>query len=324
MTVPPPSIAVVVPTRDRPTLLVDTLRELMRLVPGEVPILVVDQSTGPGTRELVGRLAEHDPRLRYHATSTVGVSAARSLGFQLCATDIVAYVDDDCLISEGWLDGLVAVLKGSAVAGVFGRLIPHERGPRTGIEVGLKDTGVHQEFSGHVPPWHVGHGGNMAFWCRELAAVGGFDPLLGAGGELRACEDGDIAFRLLARGKRLAYTPAAVVYHRHWKSWNAQRAMERAYGLGAGAQFAKYVRCGNLGGLRLFASWTWELGVRRVGAGLLKWHSRRVVYLGYCQLVYPTLGMLRSLRKAVDRDRVVYRTTVPAVVPDRPSRVDLA
>lgn len=297
----------VIPTRDRPALLDVTLKELMRLVPDETCIWVVDQSTGPATRELVGHLAEHDRRVRYRSTTTVGVSAARSLGFQLCGTDIVAYVDDDCIVSEGWLEALVAMLTSSDVAGVFGRLVPHERGARTGLEVGRKDTVGRQEFKGHVPPWHMGHGGNMAFWRRELSEVGGFDPLLGAGGVLHACEDGDVAYRLLARGKRLGYAPAAVSYHRHWKSWPAQKAMERAYGMGAGAQFAKYVRCGNLSGLRLFVRWTWELGVRRVGAGLLKWRSPRVVYLGYCQLVYPTLGVLRSLTEAIDRDKVIYR-----------------
>ena len=49
----------------------------------------------------------------------------------------------------------------------------------------------------------------------------------------------------------------------------AQAAMERAYGIGACGQFAKYIRCRDYYGLRLLGGWLWQLGVRRVGAGLL-------------------------------------------------------
>ena len=308
-----PSVTVIIPTRDRPTLLSDTLRALLSAVAADVEILVMDQSAGQASHDVVRRLAENDRRLRYHATSTVGVSAGRTLGFQLSSAEIVAYIDDDCMVTNGWLQALVTELTASRVAGAFGRLLPYEHGPRTGTEVGLKDVKDRQEFAGRLPPWHVGHGGNMAFWRHELQQAGGFDPLLGAGGALHACEDGDLAYRLLARGRRLAYTPTALAYHRHWKSWRAQRAMERAYGLGAGAQFAKYVRCGDLYGLRLYAIWTWELGIRRVGAGLLKWHSWRVLYLGYCQLVYPAIGVVQSLRHAVDRGTVLYRDPEPHI-----------
>jgi hypothetical protein len=56
----------------------------------------------------------------------------------------------------------------------------------------------------------------------------------------------------------------------------------------------------------LFARWTWELGVRRVGAGVFKWKSFKPMYLGYCQLVYPWIGAFRSLRLAIDRKAKVY------------------
>ena len=301
-----PSVTIVIPTRDRPRLIADTLRALLGLVPPNVDIVVVDQSADNATRDVVAR-AEGGTRLHHYGTSTIGLSAGRNIGYQLATTDLVVYVDDDCIVTEGWLSALVREFVSSDAVAAYGRLIPFEDGPRTGTEVGFKNVERRQEYAGRTPPWHVGHGGNMAFRRRELEDVGGFDELLGAGAPLRSGEDGDIGYRLLARGKRLAYVPDALVHHRHWKSWSAQQAMERSYGVGAGAQFAKYVRCGDLYGIRLFLRWTWELGVRRVGAGLIKWRSWRVVYLGYCQLVYPLIGALTSLGYAVDRQLVVYR-----------------
>jgi hypothetical protein len=172
--------------------------------------------------------------------------------------------------------------------------------------VGFKAAGQRAEYVQRIPPWYIGHGGNMAFRRSDLLATGGFDPLLGAGGLFGACEDPDIAYRLLVAGKKVVYCPEGLAYHKHWKDWRAQRRMERAYGIGAGAQFAKYIRCGEPYGYRLLLTWMWQLGVRRVGSGLLKWRSARTMYLGYCQLVYPWLGISKSLSHKVDRRSLIY------------------
>jgi hypothetical protein len=192
------------------------------------------------------------------------------------------------------------------VAAVYGRLLPFESGPRTGREVGFKAALQRVEFERPTPPWYIGHGGNMAFRRSVLLDLGGFDPLLGAGGVFGACEDPDIALRLLRAHRRIVYSPDALAYHKHWKDWPAQRRMERAYGIGAGAQFAKYIRCGDGYGASLLATWVWQLGVRRLGAGLLKWRSLQTMYLGYCQLVYPWLGVAMSLRYRVNRALTIY------------------
>jgi GT2 family glycosyltransferase len=300
------TVAVVVPTRNRGDLITGTLQSLLALDRHEHRIIVVDQSTDDRTRRTVEAVARGDPRVLVETSTTVGSSAARNLGAWASGTDIVAYTDDDCIVEPDWLTQIVEEFDNPEIAAVYGRLIPSGFKTRDGTEVGFKAAQERMEYSRRTPPWYIGHGGNMAFRRRDLVEVGGFDPLLGAGGVFGACEDPDVAYRLLALGKKIAYTGAALVYHKHWKDWPAQRRMERAYGVGAGAQFAKYVRSGDLYGLRLFCTWSWQLGVRRVGAGLLKWRSTHPMYLGYCQLVYPWVGVLRSLRHGVDPDQMLY------------------
>jgi len=302
----PPAITVVIPTRNRGALIAETIQSLRRVEYPAFAVLVVDQSTDARTREAVQAAAAGDRRFRVESTSTVGSSAARNLGAHLATTPIVAFTDDDCIVAPAWLAALAEEFETCETAAVYGRLVPYETEVRTGTEVGFKAAADRTEYERRTPPWHIGHGGNMSFRRDELLAVGGFDPLLGAGGRFGACEDPDIAYRLLAAGRRVVYSSAAVVRHKHWKDWRAQKRMERAYGIGAGAQFAKYLRAGDRYGLRLFATWFWQLGVRRVGAGLLKWRSTRPMYLGYCQLVYPWIGVLRSLSARVDAERMVY------------------
>ena len=304
--VAPPSATIVVPTRNRGELIRETLCALTRMQNPALEILVVDQSTDGRTRGAVEAVAASDPRVILCPTNTIGSSAARNVGALLGTGDVVAYCDDDCIVSSGWLGAILDEFVDPGVVAVYGRMLPYESGHRTGREVGFKASEERAEYSSPVPPWYVGHGGNMAFRRKTLLEVGGFDPLLGAGGIFGACEDPDIALRLLRGRRRIVYSPGALSYHKHWKDWRAQKRMERAYGIGAGAQFAKYIRCGDPYGAHLLCRWTWQMGVRRVGAGLLKWRSLRTMYLGYCQLVYPWIGVARSLRYPIDRELFLY------------------
>lgn len=305
------TLSVVVPTRNRGALITETLESLIASDYADLEILVIDQSTNDATRRAVAAAADGDGRVRLVSSSSVGSSAARNIGARESGCEVVAYTDDDCIVSPEWIPRIISEFEHPEVAAVYGRLLPYE-GKRTGREVGFKAGMQRVEYVGRVPPWYIGHGGNMAFRRGELLAAGGFDPLLGAGGLFGACEDPDIAYRLLIRGKKIVYCPDALAYHKHWKDWAGQRRMERAYGIGAGAQFAKYIRCGEAYGYRLLLTWIWQLGVRRVGAGLLKWRSAKTVYLGYCQLVYPWLGISRSLSHRVDSHAIVYRESNPA------------
>jgi cellulose synthase/poly-beta-1,6-N-acetylglucosamine synthase-like glycosyltransferase len=220
--------------------------------------------------------------------------------------EIVAFSDDDCLIEPGWVAALAAEFADPTVVGVFGRVIPKEARERDGTEVCFKPDPERVVHRRRVAPWYVGHGANMAFRRAALEEIGGFDPFLGTGTSFGGFDDCDVVDRLLARGQHIVYSPSAVVYHQQGRSWAARRQTERDYGRGAGAAAAKCLRCGDAWGLSYLSIWVWQLGVRRVGAGILKWRSVKVTYLGYCQLVYPLLGFMESLRLRVDPRRRLY------------------
>ncbi len=301
------SVTVVISTRDRGALIADTLQTLVGSQDPNLSILVVDQSVDDTTREAVAAVAQRDPRVHYTRSKTVGLSAGRNVGASLSRSEIVAYTDDDCIVAEDWVQAIVREFEEPGIAAAYGRVLPHEYQGRTGTEVAFKDSHERVRYGAKTPPWYIGHGCNMAFRRAELIHVGGFDPLLGPGAVLRNCDDADMTYRLLAAGKRVVYSPEALVYHRqHWRDWRARQQVERAYGLGAGALFAKYLRCRDWYGVRLLGTWVWQLGVRRLGAGLLKWRSWRVMYLGYCQLVYPWIGIWKSRRYPIDRRRMMY------------------
>ena len=89
------TVTVVIPTKDRPRLLQETLSTVLGQQDVEVRVVVVDDG---GTLPYPGLL--DDARVRVHRNEVSrGVAAARNAGLDLVDTPWVAFVDDDDLWS---------------------------------------------------------------------------------------------------------------------------------------------------------------------------------------------------------------------------------
>lgn len=89
----PPSVGVVIPTRDRPQLMRETLAAVLAQdYTGRVEVVVVHDQTDPD--ESV-RASGNRPVIVVPNGRTVGLSGARNTGIGLLSTDLVAFCDDD-------------------------------------------------------------------------------------------------------------------------------------------------------------------------------------------------------------------------------------
>ncbi len=188
-------VSVVIPTRGRPQLL---SRCLAALATQDLPrdryeIIVVDDGKD-------GRSCLPNPALRgirYLNSGGRGPAAARNLGWREAGGRIIAFTDDDCIPSGGWLRaGLSAFVDG--VAGASGPVIVPRRTPETDYE---RDA-AQLERSRFVTA--------NCFYRRDvLAEVGGFDERFPQAWR----EDTDLYFTLLEQGARFEQVPDAVVTH---------------------------------------------------------------------------------------------------------------
>ncbi|NJM07716.1 glycosyltransferase family 2 protein [Candidatus Gracilibacteria bacterium] len=238
----------------------------------------------------------------YIRSTLKGISKARNVGIAAGNAPLVLFTDDDCRIDAEWVKAMVTELSDNGTWATFGRILP-ERGDSCdaeytipGIDLATKMSAERAIYARNRFNLGFGHGANMGVRREVLERLGGFDEALGAGGPLRSWEDREFGYRVLRAGGRIIYNPAALVYHRQWRSWRAVLHASRDYAIGAGAAAAKCLRSGDLGGIVLFADWLFEQGMRQVLSGLLKWQSVRKITLGLMHLIYPWKGLYLGLR----------------------------
>lgn len=269
------SVAVVIPTVNRPHLIVRCLGSIFagELLPDQV--IVCDQSHGEETRQAVAKLAYAPVRTDYLRLRRPSASRARNVGLHAARTDLVAFIDDDCVAAPRWLAELVgeyrAASRSERVAAVTGSVRPiftekEQRAvsSRLGEERRLfRRSGREGLDAEPWAPWDVGTGANIVAPRAVVLEIGGFDPKLGPGTPARAAEDIDLLYRLSARGA-LVYQPGAVVYHPA-KDAGGRLASRLVYGCGMGSMLGKHMKQGDTTARRLL----W-LYIRHQGANMFR------------------------------------------------------
>jgi glycosyltransferase involved in cell wall biosynthesis len=271
-----PSVAglrasVIVCTRDRSQDLVRCLFNLQPLLADGHEIVVVDSC--PATDD-TARLVSQYSGIRYVLEPRPGAGIARNRGLLTASHEIVAFTDDDAEADPAWLDGLLRNFDDPMVALVTGLTLTREL--ETEAQIWFERTNGFQrgferrEFDlTNLDPLAagvLGAGVNMALRRAVLAETGMFDEALGPGTECRSGDDHEFYCRVLSRGYRAVYDPAAVVWHRHRREWDALRNQLYGYGVGV---FAWWTRALLVEG---------ELGVLRVGPSyFLHYHVMNLV-----------------------------------------------
>jgi GT2 family glycosyltransferase len=247
-----PPVTVIVATRERPHQLAACLDSLARLDYPDYEVVVVDNAPESGaTAALVRHRAE--PHVRYAREGQRGLAAAHNRGLGLAEGTVVAFTDDDVIVDRHWLTEIARAFRADpGVACVTGLIMPAELRTRAqilleahgqfgkGYQRRVVDCRARRPADPLFPftTGRLGSGANMAFDRGTLRALGGFDPAIGAGTLARGGDDLAAFFAVLAAGRRLAYQPGALVWHRHRRDAASLAGQAYGYGVGLGAYVA--------------------------------------------------------------------------------------
>lgn len=224
----PSDVTVVIPVRDRLAM----LDRCLTAIGGAYPVVVADDGSSE-PRAVADIAARHAATLQRRANSG-GPGAARNTGLAVVSSDIVAFLDSDCLPPPGWIDRLAAHFADPLVGAVAPRIVALPSATSAGrysaisrnLDLGDREARV-------MPATRVAYVPTAALIVRRAAvaevAIGrdAFDPALRYG------EDVDLVWRLHEAGWRIRYDPAVQVHHQEPDTWPALLGRRFRYGTSA-------------------------------------------------------------------------------------------
>jgi GT2 family glycosyltransferase len=197
-----PAISVVVPAYNRADLTADTIDALLaqQFAPKAYEIIVIDNgSTDAGVMTAVLREKAKKARVLFvgaRIDENRGPAVARNLGVVLSSGELIAFTDNDCVPTPGWLRALaVGMPDGAGVA--QGRTTADPKQPQPLFNHFIETNELDGSFSTS----------NACYRREALKQAGGFDP------NCEYWEDVDLGWRVRRLGWEAVFVSEALVHH---------------------------------------------------------------------------------------------------------------
>lgn len=223
-------VTVIIPVHDRPTLLDRCLTAL----DGRHPVLVVDD--GSLAASAIAEVARRHGVKLVRRPVNGGPAEARNTGLEHATSELVAFLDSDCVPHPGWTDELAWHFADPLVAAVAPRitaLATENSSGRYTRASGSLDLGDQQARV--APNTRVSYVPTAALIARRAALLdvarqgAVFDPAMRVG------EDVDLVWRLHEKGWRVRYDPGVRIDHHEPATWGGLLARRFRYGTSAAA-----------------------------------------------------------------------------------------
>jgi glycosyltransferase involved in cell wall biosynthesis len=232
-------LSIVLCTHNRAELLTAALTHHMGQHTGQfqVEIIVVDNNSTDDTAAVVARLIKSSPvEMKYIFEAAQGISYARNTGWRIARGSIIAFTDDDVMVSPDWGARIVAEFAARHdIDCVGGKVLPDwPAQPPTWLTrdhwapLAILDYGNGPlQLDNYDARCLIG--ANFAFRREALERIGGFSPAVQRVKDgIGSIEDHEFLIRFWEAGGRALYVPAIVVvapvdrqrlekaYHRKW------------------------------------------------------------------------------------------------------------
>lgn len=199
-----PTVSVVVPVYNsgkQILLLLDRLR--YQSYPKEhIEVVIIDDGSTDDTKTIIN---SHYSEYTIITVKNAGSYSARNVGIAISKGNIIAFTDADCIPHEDWIQNGIKVLLREKVDIVAGSVCMCLSNEKSATQMYDKYFGINQQF--FVKHCNFGATANLFATRTIVQRVGGFDPSVRSGGDVKFCK------MALASGGKLIYSNTSIVDH---------------------------------------------------------------------------------------------------------------
>jgi GT2 family glycosyltransferase len=211
-----PAASIVIPAFGDPLLTYSCLASIARHTAGEYEVIVVDDASPEPLAQALAAVA--GVRFERNATN-LGFVGTCNRGGELAHGDVLVFLNNDALVTPGWLDALLRVLHEHPDAGLVGAKLVYPDGrlqeaggivwrDASAWNFGRDDDPDRPEYN-YLREVDYSSGACLAMPRALFRELGGFDARYAPA----YYEDVDLAFSVRAKGRKVFYQPAATIVH---------------------------------------------------------------------------------------------------------------
>lgn len=177
-------------------------------------ILVIDNNSTNGTKQIIERFSKTSRTpIRVIFESNPGRSYARNKALDMCKTRWLAFIDDDCVVSQNWSKAILSTLQKDLPNVVIGKCISYQTSIVPLVENFFERWWKEKNlYRNKVLNYEIFDTKNIIFdrlflKRNRLSFAPGFGKVIG--------EDYDLGVRLQATQAKASYQPNAIAYHKY-------------------------------------------------------------------------------------------------------------
>lgn len=215
------NVSFVIPTHNRTSMLMTSLRALSRECQGSVPfevIVVDDGSTDSTARDVEALRRELSMPVELLQQSSCGPAVARNRGVEAAQSELIVFLGDDIIVQPGYVSALCEEYE--RLCGVSHGVLGHTSYSNDSIPTPFGrwlDAKSSLQFAYHLArvgdplDFRLFYTSNVLVPRAALIEAGAFNPAF----KYAAYEDTELSYRLSRNGFELYYCPAARALHVH-------------------------------------------------------------------------------------------------------------